>query len=494
MSLSAAFGDVDADGDLDVVLGNWELGWGQGTWIATERTKNVLLRNNADKTFSVEVLPGHSGIPTSIMLSDFTNDGILDMAVGNDFGAPDYFYIGKGDGSFKMITKQDGIFPHSTYDTMSIASADINNDLIPEIYVAEIAYYDHHEKFTNLLPEEACSELQPELVSSCLRNVKIQRQFSEIKQKKRPQDCSKFENETLVNDCVMLFVARRPVANGGFASKETCEFLPKTWIASRSLCESNLNKAILVPENEKSQLIPQNKGANVLFMADKDGKYKDVASEFGVNYGGWAWNSKFADLNNDEWQDLYIVNGTLESQRRRESNYYFENQKGKKFINLTDESGLKSRRSTSSFSYLDIDNDGDLDIIAVPQIGAAQVFVNNTNHSANSIAFALQDNIGNRFGIGSKLIIYYGKNETSHQMREVQASSGFISFDDPTVYFGLGSHESISRVEIIWSNGEKSEIRMNLLAGNKYTIERPSDTSQQPNNKLTDNMLNREFD
>ncbi|VAW70208.1 hypothetical protein MNBD_GAMMA09-2024 [hydrothermal vent metagenome] len=481
MSLSAAFGDVDRDGDLDIVLGNWELGWGEGTWIATDKTRNVVLRNNGNNKFSVEPLPGHPGIPTSIMLSDFTNDGILDIVVGNDFGAPDYFYTGTGDGRFKMITIQDGIFTHSTYDTMSISSADINNDLLPEIYVAEIAYYDHNKEFTNMLPEDACMELKAGQQETCLENVKTQRLFSDIKQKKRPQDCSKLKDSTLSNECVMLFVARRPAANGGFATQETCGFLPKTWKAARSLCLSNLNKAVVVPENEKAELIPQTRGANVLFVSDGNGKYIDRAEEYGLNYGGWAWNSKFADLNNDEWQDLYIANGTLESQRRRESNYYFQNKQGKTFDNLTEESGLKSRRSTSSFSYVDLDNDGDIDVIAVPQVGAAQVFINNTNNSAHSIAFSLNDEQGNRSGIGSKLIIYYGENSERHQMREVQASSGFISFDDPTVYFGLNNYQNISRLEIVWSNGSKSEINRSLKSGHKYTISRKSSALAQVN-------------
>ena len=28
-------------------------------------------------------------------------------------------------------------------------------------------------------------------------------------------------------------------------------------------------------------------------------------------FGGWAWGSKFADLNNDGWQDLYVANGYI---------------------------------------------------------------------------------------------------------------------------------------------------------------------------------------
>lgn len=472
MSLSAAFGDLDHDGDLDIVLGNWELGWGEGTWIATDATKNVILKNNGNKTFEVKDLPGHSGIPTSIMVSDITGDGILDIGIGNDFGAPDYFYTGLGNAEFKMITKQDGVFTHSTYDTMSISSADINNDLVPEIYVAEIAYYDHDKKFTNILPEESCKELDKGSIDACLKHVEIQRLFSDIKQKKNPQNCSKIQDKILQNECVMLFVARRPAANGGFATKETCAYLPEGWKAARNLCESNLNKAIVISEKDKETLIPQSRGNNVLFVSDGNGKYVDKASEFGVNFGGWAWNSKFADLNNDEWQDLFIVNGTLESQRRRESNYYFQNNKGAKFTNLTHESGLKSRKTTSSFSYADLDNDGDIDIITVPQVGDAQVYHNNTNNDSNSIAFSIKDNKANHFGIGTKLIIHYGKGSVKHQMREIHAGGGFISFDDTTTYFGLGEFNTISRLEIMWSNGSKSVVNKSLDAGNRYVVTR----------------------
>ena len=45
----------------------------------------------------------------------------------------------------------------------------------------------------------------------------------------------------------------------------------------------------------------------------------------GIDLSGWSWNAKFADLDNDEWQDLYVVNGTYGSPDKRESNYFFHN-------------------------------------------------------------------------------------------------------------------------------------------------------------------------
>jgi len=478
MSLSVAFGDMDKDGDLDIVLGNWELGWGKGTWISTDGTRDVMLRNNGDKSFKVEPLPGHPGSATSILLSDFTNDGVLDIAVGNDFGAPDFFYTGKGDGTFKMITSSENIFPYSTYDTMSVASADINNDLVQEIYIAEIAYYDHHQVHTNMLPEEACKELPTDQQKTCIKNFDIQTLFSDIKQKKTPHQCAKIEDQRLRNECVMLFVARRPAQNGGFATKETCAFLPENWKAARRLCESNLNKAVVISDEEMSKLITQHKGTNVLFVSDGNGKFNDRAKEYGIEFGGWAWNSRFADLNNDEWIDLFVANGTVESQRRRESNYHFQNVNGNRFENVTEKSGLKSRRSTSSYSYVDLDNDGDIDIIVVPMLGDAQVYINNTNDAANAIGITLNDNVGNRFAIGSIVTIHYGETGSKHQMREVQASGGFLSFDDPGLHFGLGEHKTVNRIEIQWPDGVKTELETSLTAGNKYRITRTSNTAE----------------
>ena len=55
-----------------------------------------------------------------------------------------------------------------------------------------------------------------------------------------------------------------------------------------------------------------------------------------------------------------------------------------------------------------------------------------------------------------------------------KASGGFVSFDAPRAHFGLGKHQAVSRVEVIWSTGEKSELKGEFKAGHKYIIERKS--------------------
>lgn len=95
---SVAVGDVDGDGDLDIVTGNYNNG-----------TISLLL-NNGNGTFATATkYNAGSGRPTSITLADLDGDGKLDIATANDqlrnvyvlkntgsgFGAPTSYEVGR---------------------------------------------------------------------------------------------------------------------------------------------------------------------------------------------------------------------------------------------------------------------------------------------------------------------------------------------------------------------------------------------------------------
>ncbi len=50
---------------------------------------------------------------------------------------------------------------------------------------------------------------------------------------------------------------------------------------------------------------------NSLFQNAGGGVFEDVSLESGASMGRWAWGSRFADLNNDGWQDLVVANGYI---------------------------------------------------------------------------------------------------------------------------------------------------------------------------------------
>jgi hypothetical protein len=54
---------------------------------------------------------------------------------------------------------------------------------------------------------------------------------------------------------------------------------------------------------------------NSLFRNNGDGTFADVSVASNTTMGRWAWASKFVDLNNDGWEDLFITNGYISSAR-----------------------------------------------------------------------------------------------------------------------------------------------------------------------------------
>ena len=206
-----------------------------------------------------------------------------------------------------------------------------------------------------------------------------------------------------------------------------------------------------------------------IFLKHDDGELKDMTSEQGLALSGWSWNAKFADFDADGWQDLYVVNGFF-PRKVRESNYYFRNERGQKFVDATPESGLEDYLSTGSSINTDFDNDGDLDILISPFFGPMRYFENNTVAN-QSISFELFDELGNLDGANSKIIIYYD-GSTRKQVRELKLGGGYQSFDPLVASFGVGNAQTVDSVLVQWSTGEQTKIDGPLETGSKYRVYR----------------------
>ena len=468
LTLGLSFGDLDKDGDLDAAIGNWYYGWPKQ--VPPEDSANSLLFWD-DNQYKRSSLSGMTGETLSMLITDYNGDDNTDLIVGNDFVQPDIFYLGDGSGSLKEIERRDGKIDITTTFTMSIDTADIDNDLDLEIYIAQIAagISEDVAQIERQRLKYYCDIVTTEKQrKDCQKNIDI-RWFFRFGSKHNPLDVKKCLEIKELDErelCMSMTIMKTAVQ---LKQPQLCEKIPSTSVRASRRCHDFFKPGISWTKAAHQNAIPQHQNQNVLLIKDKAGVFQDQAEGYGVEIGDWSWNTKFADLDNDGWQDLYLVNGSI----RRGAiagNLFFRNEGGKRFSDHTKISGLQNFMAMSSYTYFDVDNDGDLDIVATSINGPAWFYRNNaTDHS---VIFEIRDFNGNHFGIGSKIIIHYGKDSQLHQMREIKAGGGYISFDAPFAHFGLGEYESISKVEVIWSTGEKEIIEASFGANKKYIIYR----------------------
>lgn len=473
LSSTASFGDVDRDGDLDVVVGNWFAGASKKH--PPPHSQNELWINE-DGQFEVTPLVEMVGETLSTLLSDWSGDGALDLIVGNDFDDPDMYYRGDGNGGFELIEKRDGVIPLSTHTTMSIDTGDLDNDLDLDIFIDQITARatgpSAQVQMRSL--EHYCDDiLVQEVRDRCVANMAIRQGFfyGSNHQPSHIRNCAKVPDDLDRRSCMamqVMMTAQR------VQDPKLCESIPRPETRTYAMCRNFFEEVFDHDPDMLAQAIPQRMNENVLLVWDAEqGQFIDESETAGVGFTGWSWNARFADVDNDEWQDIFVVAGSWfrATPSGTTANFFFRNEGGRKFTDLTDEYGFQNFMIVSAYTVIDFDRDGDLDFVT-NSINGPLWLLRNNSQSGHSIAFQLRDEVGNRDGIGTKFTIHYGPDAERHQMRELKASGGYLSFDEPVAHFGLGEYENVDRLEVSWSTGGNTVIPGPFEAGHIYSLER----------------------
>lgn len=122
-SANASIGDLDGDGDLDIVLAkgrHWPL------------HNRILLNNGSGEFPTAKDLSDSADRTYSAVLSDLDRDGDLDILVSNDSPDRKLVYLNDGKANFKMV----GTWGEANWNTRNAAIADLNGDGFPDIISA----------------------------------------------------------------------------------------------------------------------------------------------------------------------------------------------------------------------------------------------------------------------------------------------------------------------------------------------------------------------
>ncbi|MEL7115716.1 MAG: FG-GAP-like repeat-containing protein [Pseudomonadota bacterium] len=466
LAMAVAFGDVDRDGDLDVALGNWAAGWYRR--IPGEESRNRILFNTGTLDGqSYQDLSGLPGETLSILLSDIDLDGALDLLVGNDFELPDYIYMGDGAGGMTPITRDQNKVPHTTNTTMAIKAADLHNRGAVQLYFAQIAGRSSGVSERLKMQDLAlyCDGIvDGDAKALCERNMEI-KSWYRSGNRFDPTYAARCQELTgaLQAECKAMLVKDLAIQK---QDASICALIPADQRLPRAYCDIHFKPFDAPLMSVFNTTIPQIRQSNVLLTPVAQG-YADTAPEEQLEVGGWSWDTKVADFDNDTLQDMLIVNGTWVPNEVSPSNMFFHNQGGT-FTEASGAFGLEDYLMTASAIRFDMDNDGDLDILTHPVNGPLALFVNGSQ-TGNALAVELRDTLGNTHGVGARITAELPDGTV--MMREIQSGGGFMSFDAPVAHFGLGASTSAT-ITIHWPTGETTRLPEPLVAGATHRVTR----------------------
>lgn len=176
----------------------------------------------------------------------------------------------------------------------------------------------------------------------------------------------------------------------------------------------------------------------------------------------WYWNDKIAltrpDVHgySDRWADL---RGRCIFPHEKNRVYMNRDQH---FIDVADRVGWSVPGNSRGIALVDLDNDGDLDVIVTHQFAPVSIYRNDrrAGHPTSWVGLQLQGNAVhcNRDAIGSKVVIEYleyGVAKT--QRREVIAVNGFSAQSDRRLLFGLGAASGAATVNVFWCGASVSQ-------------------------------------
>ena len=201
---------------------------------------------------------------------------------------------------------------------------------------------------------------------------------------------------------------------------------------------------------------------STLYHNNGDGTFTDATftSGLAINTDALGWGTAFADVDNDGWPDLLVVNGHVYPEvdsavmgaRYREPRFLYYNLGNGKFKDVSKSAGpgLTEPRSGRGMAIADLFNDGRLDAVINNLSDFPMLLVNLAANQNHWLGLRLIGTTSNRDAIGARVVLH---GNARVWVDEVRGGSGFNSSNDLRLHFGLGAAPRLISIEVRWPNG-----------------------------------------
>lgn len=466
---SLALADVDADGDLDLYVANFR------PWTVMDQPST---QYQVKRVGQGGVIVGVNGRPTTDW--DLTNR--FEMTPAGDvleFGEPDVLWLNDGKGGFRAIDWLGGAFLDEDGKPLKVAPrdwglacrfADLNADGKPDLYVCN----DLHTPDRIWINESAPGRVQFRALSRlALRS----------------------------NSTFSMGVDVGDLNRDGFVDIFTVD------MASRSPVMRQTQMEGAVPPGRRFTAIDERVQVhrNALHYGRGDGTFSEVAYFAGVPASEWSWGPIFLDVDLDGYEDILITNGQIRdfqdsdgaariqaAQRSGRTltpaliaeltrsfprlltpNVAFRNRRDGRFEDVSEAWGFGIPGISQGMALADLDNDGDMDVVINNLLEPPLVLRNDT--VAPRIAVRLHGVGANRFGIGAMITVRGGPVV---QTQDMIAGGRYMSGDDPVRTFAAGTAQHLE-VDVAWPSGKRSRVA-SVAPGSLVEIDEATATERIP--------------
>jgi hypothetical protein len=172
-----------------------------------------------------------------------------------------------------------------------------------------------------------------------------------------------------------------------------------------------------------------------------------------------GWGTGFVDLDHHGWEDLIIVNGHAIRYpsglgvTRRQRPVLLRNGKGR-FTDISRRGGpyFETEHLGRGLALGDLDNDGRVDAVISHLNDPVAVLRNEADTKGRHWLGIELVGAGNADVVGAKVVLEAGGHR---QTRFAKAGASYASSGDRRHVFGLGAETHVSRVTVIWPNGQE---------------------------------------